>query len=102
MFFDQLRLEGARPIPGGVQLEAAEWALDRLGGASILTVGRAVVAQVAVQLRLHGGLGELLDQGCENAILAGEVVALTQGLDGRVDIKGRFGSCHLSSLFALG
>lgn len=102
MLFDQLRLEGARPVPGRVQLKAAERALDRLGGASILAVGRAVLAQVAVQLRLHGGLGQLLDQGGEDAILAGEVMALTQRLDGRVDIKGRFGSCHLSSLFALG
>jgi hypothetical protein len=52
---------------------------------------------MGLQLTLHGGFGELLDQRGQDTVFAGEVFALTQGLKGGIHIECRFS--HESSLF---
>ena len=55
--------------------------------------------EVLIQLCLHGRFGELFDQGREDAVLAGEVFAFTQGLKGCIHVES--GCCHRHLFFSV-
>ncbi len=100
VFLDQLGFKGASAITGCIEFEAASGTFNGFGCAAVFAVRGLALRQVAVQLGLHGGFGQLFNEGREYAVLAGEVFAFAQTGQGGLDIKVRFfGSHKLSSLF---
>ncbi len=69
MLFYQLRLKGAGTIAGRLQLKLAGGTLHFLLGFTVPAVRRHFVGQVAINLTFQRRLCQLLDQGCQNAIL---------------------------------
>ncbi len=80
MLLDELRIKGTASVTRRLSREAAGRSFHGLAGRAILSIRRGLYSKIGIQLGLHGSFGELLDQRCQNTVLAGQVLTIKKCL----------------------